>query len=162
MKTAYGPRAEKMIRILLADDHEIVRMALAQTISESDPRWEICGEAIDGRDAIEKARDLRPDLVVLDFAMPMVDGIKAAREIRALFPAVAILVYTFMIFPKLEKLAHEAGIQAVVQKADSPTLIAEMHRLLEPKPSFGADVAVDPPSAAENRAANTAPPSSDN
>jgi DNA-binding NarL/FixJ family response regulator len=122
-----------MIRILLADDHQIVRMALSQTICESDSEWEICGEAIDGRDAVEKARELKPDLVVLDFAMPMADGIKAGREIRALFPDVAILVYTFMIFPKLEKLAREAGIHSVVQKADSLALIAEIRRLLSPK-----------------------------
>lgn len=137
-----------MIRILLADDHEIVRMALSQTICESDPEWEICGEAIDGRDAIEKARALMPDLVVLDFAMPMVDGIKAAREIRAISADIAILVYTFMIFPKLEKLAHEAGIQAVVEKADSPTLIAEIRRLLAPKRAFSAEADVEGHSAA--------------
>jgi len=135
--------AAKVIRILLADDHEIVRMALSQTISESDAQWQICGEAIDGRDAIEKARALKPDLVVLDFAMPMVDGIKAGREIRSLLPHVAILVYTFMIFPKLEKLAHEAGIQSVVQKADSPALISEIRRLLAQHGAFSAEAAIE-------------------
>jgi len=146
-----------MIRILLADDHQIVRAALSQTICESDAAWEICGEAVDGRDAVEKARELKPDLVVLDFAMPMVDGIKAGREIRAVFPDIAILVYTFMIFPKLEKLAHDAGIQAVVQKADSPALIAQIRRLVALKPGLGAKAATDGATAAENRSAKRPP-----
>ncbi|HVB87859.1 MAG TPA: response regulator transcription factor [Candidatus Dormibacteraeota bacterium] len=142
-----------MIRILLADDHEIVRMALSQTISESDPEWEICGEAIDGRDAIEKAKALKPNLVVLDFAMPMVDGITAAREIRALSPDIAILVYTFMIFPKLEEMAHAAGIHSVVQKADTVGLLAEIRKLVAPKPAVGAESALDQPTGTKNRAA---------
>jgi chemotaxis response regulator CheB len=131
-------------------------MALAQRIAESDPDWYICGEAMDGREAVEKAKKLRPDVVVLDYAMPVLDGIKAGREILGRFPSTAILVYTFMIFPAIERMAKEAGIKAVVQKADSSALISEIRKLTgqtstrraKPlKDGLGADADVDGQSA---------------
>lgn len=118
-------------------------MALAQRIAESDPDWFICGEAMDGREAVEKAKKLNPDVVVLDYAMPLLDGIKAGREILERFPGVPVLVYTFMVFPAIERMAKDAGIQAVVQKADSSALIAEIRRLVALKPAFGAEARAD-------------------
>lgn len=118
-------------------------MALAQVICESEADWEIVGEAGDGREAVELARSLKPDLAVLDFAMPLVDGIKAGREIRAVLPGARILVYTFMIFPAIERMSKDAGIHAVVQKADSPALIAEIRRVLALKPALGVEPAAD-------------------
>jgi len=85
---------------------------------------------MDGREAVEKARQLKPDVVVLDYAMPALDGIEAGRQILALFPGVGVLVYTFMIFPTIERMAKEAGIHAVVQKADSSALLAEIRGLV--------------------------------
>jgi len=94
---------------------------------------------MDGREAVEKAKRLKPDVVVLDYAMPVLDGIKAGREILAQFPGTAVLVYTFMVFPTIERMAKDAGIQAVIQKADSSALIAEIRRLLERNPTAAED-----------------------
>jgi len=67
-------------RILIADDHEIVRRGI-RALLENHPGWEVCGEAMDGRDAIEKAAALRPDLALLDVGMPNLNGLDAARQI---------------------------------------------------------------------------------
>jgi DNA-binding NarL/FixJ family response regulator len=72
-------------RILIADDRESMRMAL-KTLFVLRPNWEICGEAEDGLEAVSKASDLRPDLIVLDFKMPLVDGLQAAQEIGRNLP----------------------------------------------------------------------------
>ena len=61
---------------------------------EGDPIWEVCGDAVDGRDAIEKAAKLEPDLVILDFAMPRLNGLEAAARIRQLLPGVPIVMFT--------------------------------------------------------------------
>ena len=70
------------LRILLADDHEMVRKGLRATI-EAHRGWEVCGEARTGREAVAKARELRPDIVVMDFAMPELNGMEATRQIHA-------------------------------------------------------------------------------
>ncbi|MGA9883582.1 MAG: response regulator transcription factor [Candidatus Acidiferrales bacterium] len=119
-----------MVRILIADDHQKIRSTLSEFIQQSDPQWEICGEAADGREAVTKAQTLKPDVVVLDFAMPQTDGVSAGREIRARLPDALVLVYTFMVFPQLVRLAKEAGIQAVMHKADSQGLVTEIRGLL--------------------------------
>jgi DNA-binding NarL/FixJ family response regulator len=138
LNIANGNWQGQLVRILIAEDRQIVRMALAQRIAESDPDWFICGEAMDGREAVEKAKKLKPDVVVLDYAMPVLDGIKAGREVLAILPGVGVLVYTFMVFPAMERMAIDAGIHAVVQKADSSALIAEIRKLQDRKSTLGA------------------------
>lgn len=78
-------------RILIADDHEIVRHGIRTLIAEH-PGWEVCGEAVDGRDAVEKARALRPDLALLDVGMPNLNGLDAARRILAFAPRTRVLI----------------------------------------------------------------------
>ena len=78
-------------RILIADDRESMRMAL-KTLFMLRPNWKICGEAEDGREAISMATDLRPDLIVLDFKMPLTDGLQAAQEIGRSLPATPIVM----------------------------------------------------------------------
>ncbi len=81
------------LRILLADDHEMVRKGLRATI-EAHRGWEICGEARTGREAVAKARELHPDIVVMDFAMPDLNGMEATRQIRAALPRTEVLILT--------------------------------------------------------------------
>jgi CheY-like chemotaxis protein len=121
---------DSTIRILLADDNERVRPMLSNVISEADPSWEICSEVANGQLAVEKAAELRPDLVVLDFSMPVLDGISAARQIRAMLPDVPVLLYTFIASARIELAAKEAGINAVIEKADFRKLVQEMRNLL--------------------------------
>lgn len=119
-----------MVRILIADDHQMVRLALSQIIEEADEHWKVCYEAIDGNEAVKKAAELRPDLVMLDFAMPDLDGISAGKRIRGVLPDTPVLVYSFMVTPQLEAFVRASGLQGVVSKADTKALIAEMRKVL--------------------------------
>jgi DNA-binding NtrC family response regulator len=121
---------DSTIRILLADDNERVRPMLSSVISEADPRWEICSEVANGQLAVEKAAELKPDLVVLDFSMPVLDGIGAGRKIRAILPEVPVLLYTFIGSARIQQAAKEAGINAVIEKADFQKLVQEMRNLV--------------------------------
>src|ERR1700724_3997694 len=106
-----------MARILIADDHESMRMALRAT-GTLHPHWEICGEATDGREVVDKAAELRPDLIVLDFKMPVANGIKAGSEISSATPDVPILMYTLHKTRELEVAAKLVGIRQVIAKED--------------------------------------------
>ena len=104
-------------RILIADDRESMRIALRALI-RMRPDWQICGEANDGREVVAKAAELQPDLVVLDFKMPIANGIKAGSEISRSMPSVPIVMYTLYITPELEMAAKLAGIRQVIGKED--------------------------------------------
>jgi DNA-binding NarL/FixJ family response regulator len=106
-----------MTKILIADDHESMRTALRATM-KMHPHWEICGEATDGREAVAKATELRPDVVVLDFKMPLANGLKAGSEIGMSMPTVPILMYTLYKTRALEIAAKMVGIRQVVGKED--------------------------------------------
>ena len=82
-----------MIRILIADDHEMIRTGLRKILEGRDD-WTVCGEAVNGREAVTKARELKPDVVVLDFAMPELNGLEVIRQIRATLPQTEILILT--------------------------------------------------------------------
>jgi len=82
------------------------------------PHWEICGEATDGREAVAKASELQPDVVVLDVRMPLLDGLQAASEICRNMPATPIVVYTLYKSAELEAAAKLAGVRRVVSKED--------------------------------------------
>ena len=106
-----------MTRILIADDRQSMRIAL-KTLFVLRPSWEICGEAEDGRQAISMASHLRPDLIVLDFKMPLTDGLQAAQEIRRNLPTTPIVMYTLYKDEQLESVARLAGVRRVVAKED--------------------------------------------
>jgi DNA-binding NarL/FixJ family response regulator len=121
-------------RILVADDHEMVRVTLRQLISRADKAWDVCCEAVDGVDAVSKAVEHRPDLIILDFSMPRMDGISASRKIRASLPQVPILIHSIFASRDLDREAYEAGAQAVVQKGNARALIAETGKHISQKP----------------------------
>ncbi len=109
-----------MARILIADDRESMRMAV-KTVIRMHPGWEICGEADEGRDAVAKAvENLKPDLVLLDFRMPITNGIKAGGEICSLMPRTPVVMYTLHRTAELEVAAKLVGIRQVVAKEDGP------------------------------------------
>lgn len=86
---------------------------------ESRPEWKVCGEAEDGQEAVSKAVVLKPDLIILDLAMPIMNGLKAAREICKVMPAVPILMHTTHISSELELEAKKAGVRQVISKGGS-------------------------------------------
>src|SRR5208283_1531278 len=82
-----------MLRILIADDHEVARHGI-RALLESHPGWEVCGEAKDGRETVELAERLRPDLILLDIGMPNLNGLEATRQILATSPEAVVLILT--------------------------------------------------------------------
>jgi DNA-binding NarL/FixJ family response regulator len=106
-----------MARILIADDRETMRRALKLTIG-THPGWEVCGEADNGGEVLAKAAVLQPDVVVLDFKMRPVNGIKAGSELSASMPNMPIVMYTLYRTPELEVAAKLVGIREVVGKED--------------------------------------------
>jgi len=115
-------------RILIADDHESVLRRI-RAMLQDDPVWEICGDAVDGREAIEKAAKLEPDLVILDFAMPRLNGLHAASEIRKLLPGVPIVMFT-LYGSQIKAESQKQGISRVVDKTESQTLVPALKELL--------------------------------
>jgi DNA-binding NarL/FixJ family response regulator len=79
------------MRLLLVDDHEVVRRGVRSLLSEQTG-WEICGEAVDGQDALDKARELKPDLIVMDVSMPRLNGLEATRQLRDVLPQCEVLI----------------------------------------------------------------------
>jgi DNA-binding NarL/FixJ family response regulator len=106
------------LRILVADDHEIVRRGVC-TLLQSHPGWEICGEAMDGVEAVELARKLIPDVVVLDISMPRQGGLDAARAILQENGKQKILFLTIVDSDQLVRNALRLGIRGYVQKSDA-------------------------------------------
>lgn len=103
-------------RILVVDDNAIVRRTLREIIEEN-PAWQICGEGDNGRVAIELARKLHPDIVVLDFLMPTMNGLQAAECIRRFAPRTNILLFTSENSPRLVRRARDCGVRQVICKA---------------------------------------------
>jgi DNA-binding NarL/FixJ family response regulator len=114
------------------DDSPVVRKSL-RTALTSAPGYDICGEAVDGWDAIEKARQLRPDLVVLDLSMPRMNGLDAARKLKQILPGVPLVMFTNFDTAFLRKEAGDAGVSSVVLKsAPVQILIDSIQSLLKP------------------------------
>lgn len=117
------------MRILIADDHEIVRKGVRSLLS-ADPECEVCGEAIDGRDAVTKAQDLKPDLVVMDISMPNLNGLDATRKVREILPQTQVLVLSQHDSPEMMRQALKAGAGAYVRKSSMSTdLLAGIKKL---------------------------------
>ncbi|MGA2001760.1 MAG: response regulator transcription factor [Terriglobales bacterium] len=105
-------------RILIADDHEIVRQGIRALI-ESHAGWEVCGEAVDGRDTVHKVNELKPDLIALDIGMPNMNGLDAAREILQDNPKAKILFLTIYDTDQATKTAIQMGAKGLILKSDA-------------------------------------------
>ena len=88
------------MRILVVDDHPVVRGGIC-TLLRCEKGWEVCGQAADGRDAIRKARELRPDTIVMDISMPVMNGLDATRQITQEFPQMRIVVLSQHAAPEM-------------------------------------------------------------
>lgn len=118
--------------ILIVDDNLPIRKSIRRFF-ETQTDFEVCGEAVDGLDAIEKAKELNPDLIILDLSMPRMDGLKAAKILRPMLPHVPIILFTLHRDALGEADTRAAGVSAVVAKSDNLTeLVESVQRLLEP------------------------------
>jgi DNA-binding NarL/FixJ family response regulator len=107
-----------MLRILIADDHEVARRGI-RALLESHPGWEVCGEASDGRETIELASRMKPDIILLDIGMPNLNGLEAARQILATSPDAAILILTMHDTDHMVREVLRAGARGFVLKSDA-------------------------------------------
>ena len=129
------------LHILIVDDHEVVRRGLRALI-ESQPGWEVCGEAATGREAVEKTRNLKPNVVVMDIAMPELNGLDATRQIVKAIPRTAVLILTVHESEQLVHEVLEAGAQGYVLKSDAGRdLVAAIEALSQHKVFFTSSVA---------------------
>jgi DNA-binding NarL/FixJ family response regulator len=115
-------------RILIADDNEDVRR-VTRWFLESRTTCEVCGEAVNGVDAIEKARTLGPDLILLDYSMPAMTGIEVGAVLKAMLPEVPVILFTSQDTRAIESAAISVGIRAVVPKTDIGRLEGHLEAL---------------------------------
>jgi len=127
-------------RILLADDHPVFRLGLCSLLG-SHEQWEICGQAADGREAIEKCRQLKPDLLILDIGMPELNGVDAARRVLKDNPLQRILVLTDVRSEQAIRDCLEAGVRGWIYKSDDPAdLITAVENLQQHRSTFSSRV----------------------
>jgi DNA-binding NarL/FixJ family response regulator len=129
-----------MTRILIADDHDVVRSGV-RAILEAQTGWEVVGEAENGKDAVDQALATRPDVIVLDYALPVLNGIEATRQIRARVTGAEVLIFTMHDTATLVREVLEAGAKGFLLKSDARKfLIAAVESLAAHKPFFTGQV----------------------
>jgi DNA-binding NarL/FixJ family response regulator len=128
------------LRILIADDHYVVRAGL-RALLESRPGWEVCAEATNGREAVEKAAKLKPEIAVLDISMPLLNGVEVVRQLRKLAPETQILILTMHESDDLVQQVVEAGARGYILKDDADRiLLAAVDALRRKKTYFSTRV----------------------
>jgi DNA-binding NarL/FixJ family response regulator len=123
------------LRILVADDHPVVRQGICSLL-KAHPGWEISGEALDGRQAVQMTRDLRPDIVILDLAMPTLNGLDATRQILDENPDQKVLILTMSDSEQLIREVLGAGARGFVLKSDAAKDLVAAVQALERHRTF--------------------------
>jgi two-component system, NarL family, response regulator NreC len=132
-------------RILIVDDHEIVREGLRSHLAKSRPDWDICGEATDGLQAIASTQELKPDLVILDITMPRMSGLEASSRMRKLGLTIPILIFTTHDSERLATEVRDAGAQGYVRKSQAVRyLVQAIDTILAGGTFFGAPPEPEP------------------
>jgi DNA-binding NarL/FixJ family response regulator len=125
-------------RILIVDDHQVVRLGVRSLLLHARPEWEICGEACDGKQAIEAVQRLKPDIVILDVTMPTMSGLQAAPQIAKLAMGCRILIFTMHESDRIVKDVRAAGANGYVQKSQAGRdLVVAIDALLAGGTFFG-------------------------
>ena len=143
-----------MAQILLADDNQVILQLLRRLI-ESHAGWQVCGEAATGQEALARAIELKPDLLVLDFAMPGLNGLQVAEQISRACPNLPIILHTIHDFPEMIAEAKRVGIREVVSKGDTATRLLDTMESLLPEKSSAAAAASALVSPLQPEAAST-------
>jgi two-component system chemotaxis response regulator CheB len=140
------------IRVLIADDNEIVRSRLVEIVSAHNG-WAVCAAVGNGQEAVEKANELKPDVTVLDLAMPVMDGLSATREILRTLPTLPIVIYTLHNIPAVELEAKKAGARKMVLKPHVELLTSAIEEILANE-SRGSEAKAVPNSTASSLEVN--------
>jgi DNA-binding NarL/FixJ family response regulator len=123
-------RSELLVsRVLIADDNAMIRRQI-RSILELDGQIQVCAEAINGVEAVEKAQKYGPDVCVIDVVMPVMDGLRATRKIKALMPGVRVLIFAFDSSRQLEWESKQAGADAILPKAEGSSRLAAVVQAL--------------------------------
>jgi DNA-binding NarL/FixJ family response regulator len=122
------------LRVLVADDHEMIRLGLCELLQSQ--QIEICAQATNGGEAVEKSRQLSPDLIILDISMPVLGGIEAARQIRVFLPDVPILFFSTHNASHLVAIAKSVGAQGFVTKDQLAATLLDAVDALRNKKTF--------------------------
>lgn len=115
-----------MTRILIADDSDVVRRGIKHLLNQHEG-WEVCGQAMDGQEAVQKALQLCPDVVVLDFSMPVMNGIEAAQQILKNRPDTKIVLCSMHLSSQLTRLAERSGVTSLLPKSS----VSRINRVVE-------------------------------
>lgn len=130
----------RRLRILIADDHEVMRTGV-RALVEQEPEWQVCGTATNGQEAVDAARKIKPDVVILDMTMPELDGLEALREIKRALPNTEVVIFSAYHSEEVIGQLFEAGAKSYVQKSDaSRHLVTAIKSLAEHKPFFTSDI----------------------
>jgi two-component system chemotaxis response regulator CheY len=116
------------LRVLIVDDSKLTRRVLSALVGS---RWTVCGEAENGCSAVKRFRELKPDLVLLDLAMPDIDGIEAGRQMHAIDPSVPLILFTLLDPWGLEGPARNAGINQIIRKSESWKLMESIDEVFQ-------------------------------
>jgi two-component system nitrate/nitrite response regulator NarL len=117
------------VRILVVDDSQVMRRCL-RSVLEQKESWRVCSEASNGQEALDKAQQAKPDVIVLDLQMPIMNGLDAARELRRRTPDVPILMVSLHMSPQLEDQAKKVGIRGACDKGDVGCVVEGIDTLL--------------------------------
>jgi DNA-binding NarL/FixJ family response regulator len=129
-----------MIRILIADDHDVVRSGLRHVI-EAQPNWQVVAEAGDGNEAVQKALETKPDVAVIDYSLPLINGVEATRQIRSAQPRTEVLIFTMYDNESLIQELLRVGARGYLFKTDARHhLICAIEALAAHKPFFTTKV----------------------
>lgn len=124
------------VRILVADDYETVRKGICSILSSRED-LEVCAEAANGEEAVRKAKELKPDVVIMDFSMPVMDGLEASKRILQALPETPILMFSMHKMEALTQAAKNAGLRGFVTKGESAqNLLQAVDSVLRKEPFF--------------------------
>ncbi len=112
------------IRILIADDHEVVRLGI-RNLLEAKPNWTVCAEATDGRDAVAKAVQFHPDIIIMDLTMPSMNGLEAARHIAQSQPEIPVILFSLHVSDELTGHFESGSIRGAVCKSNAARDLVE-------------------------------------
>jgi DNA-binding NarL/FixJ family response regulator len=140
----------RQVRILVADDHELVRKGLISVLQRAHPEWEIVGEAESGQQAIRLAEELRPNVLIVDLTMPEPNGLKVTERLTESIRGIKVLVLTVHSAEPLRRQLRRAGAAAFLAKSEVPNnLVKAVERILAGEPFFSSESASRPVSQLE-------------